>query len=611
MPAFDLIKETATVTGTGAITLSGAVAGYRTFSSVYSDGDIMTYVVRNTTDNTWEIGKGTYNTSGNTISRTTLKSSSTGSPISFGAGNFVVYNGICAEDLAVISNPVNSTSADGLTLTTSNTASSGNQKWSPRMSWIGSGWKTASTAAAQSVAFSAECQPVQSTTNPLGNWVLSSNVNGAGNTAVLTVSTAGDITMAAGKQLILNSTNYISGNNLQITLASSNGVTLTNGTGAGTLCSTNVTYGLQLVGNGGVGEFQVVNVGDSTTSNYERFVLRGASGNFTIGTEAGGTGTARGLTITTNGTTAITIDTSQTVTFPGRVIHSVAGAASAPALTLTGTPNTGNATTSYPLFYINIGVTQPTTLSTGGTIIGANGPSGFAGNYLAFHTNGGSVIARITSAGALNLAAGVTCTTFSGTTVSGTTFTSSTLTASNIVMSDGSKNLVSLAILTGTNGGTGVNNGSSTITLGGNLIVSGAFATTLTVTATTSVTLPTTGTLVSNSVATVFTKQQNFQTVALTDGASIAWDVATAQNASVTLGGNRTMAAPSNLVDGGTYTLRVTQDGSGTRTLAYNAVFKWPGGSAPVLSTAIGAIDILTFISNGTNLYGTIQKAFA
>ena len=54
-----------------------------------------------------------------------------------------------------------------------------------------------------------------------------------------------------------------------------------------------------------------------------------------------------------------------------------------------------------------------------------------------------------------------------------------------------------------TYGGTGVNNGSSTITLGGNLTLSGAFATTLTVTGATSVTLPTSGTLVNSAVATL------------------------------------------------------------------------------------------------------------
>lgn len=109
----------------------------------------------------------------------------------------------------------------------------------------------------------------------------------------------------------------------------------------------------------------------------------------------------------------------------------------------------------------------------------------------------------------------------------------------------------------------------------------------------------------------VYTAQQNFQTVGLTDGASIAWNLNTAQVASVTLGGNRTLANPTNLVNGGTYILRVTQDGTGTRTLAYGSAYKWAGGVAPVLSIVAGSVDILTFISDGTNMYGTIQKGFA
>jgi hypothetical protein len=110
---------------------------------------------------------------------------------------------------------------------------------------------------------------------------------------------------------------------------------------------------------------------------------------------------------------------------------------------------------------------------------------------------------------------------------------------------------------------------------------------------------------------TLFTRQQNFGAVALTDGSSIAWDLALAQVAKVTLAGNRTLAAPTNLVDGGTYILRVKQDATGSRTLAYNAVFKWPGGTAPVLSTAANSVDVLTFVSDGTNLYGVAQKGFA
>lgn len=98
----------------------------------------------------------------------------------------------------------------------------------------------------------------------------------------------------------------------------------------------------------------------------------------------------------------------------------------------------------------------------------------------------------------------------------------------------------------------------------------------------------------------------------LTDGATINWDVSVAQVAGVTLGGNRTMAAPTNIKAGGSYALFVTQDATGSRTLTWNSVFKWPGGVAPTLSTAPGAIDIITFLSkSGTNLYGVAQLAFA
>lgn len=102
-----------------------------------------------------------------------------------------------------------------------------------------------------------------------------------------------------------------------------------------------------------------------------------------------------------------------------------------------------------------------------------------------------------------------------------------------------------------------------------------------------------------------------FGTATLTDGATINWDVSTHDVAKVTLGGNRTMAAPTNLVDGHTYALRVIQDGTGSRTITWNSVFKWPDDTAPTLSTAAGAIDIITFVSDGTNLYGVVQNNFS
>lgn len=98
---------------------------------------------------------------------------------------------------------------------------------------------------------------------------------------------------------------------------------------------------------------------------------------------------------------------------------------------------------------------------------------------------------------------------------------------------------------------------------------------------------------------------------ALTDGATINWNVASGAFATVTLGGNRTLANPTNLLAGASYAVKVTQDGTGSRTLAYGSVYKWAGGVVPVLSTAASAVDILTFISDGTNMYGAAQKAYA
>ena len=107
------------------------------------------------------------------------------------------------------------------------------------------------------------------------------------------------------------------------------------------------------------------------------------------------------------------------------------------------------------------------------------------------------------------------------------------------------------------------------------------------------------------------TTQAYTATSTLTDAATIDWNVSGAQVAKVTLAGNRTMAAPTNLKDGATYILHVIQDGTGTRTITWNAVFKWPSGTAPTLTTTAAARDILTFVSDGTNLYGVANLAFA
>lgn len=108
---------------------------------------------------------------------------------------------------------------------------------------------------------------------------------------------------------------------------------------------------------------------------------------------------------------------------------------------------------------------------------------------------------------------------------------------------------------------------------------------------------------VAPGTATNFTAQQYFGNVALTDAATIAWAANTAQVATFTfVSTNRTMGAPTGLVNGGFYALAVIQN-AGSNTLSWNAVFKWANGVAPTLSTAAGAKDYFVFRSDGTNLY--------
>ena len=83
---------------------------------------------------------------------------------------------------------------------------------------------------------------------------------------------------------------------------------------------------------------------------------------------------------------------------------------------------------------------------------------------------------------------------------------------------------------------------------------------------------------------------------ALSDGATITIDMATACHHSVTLGGNRTFAAPSNQVVGQSGSIFITQDGTGSRTATFNGAFKFNGGTAPTLSTAAGAVDRIDYI---------------
>jgi hypothetical protein len=91
-----------------------------------------------------------------------------------------------------------------------------------------------------------------------------------------------------------------------------------------------------------------------------------------------------------------------------------------------------------------------------------------------------------------------------------------------------------------------------------------------------------------------------FPEATLTDGATITWDVSTAPVAKVTLGGNRTLSAPTNSATGQFISLLVIQDGTGSRTLTWNSAYEFASDTAPTLTTTASLGDLFTFRYNGT-----------
>ena len=125
--------------------------------------------------------------------------------------------------------------------------------------------------------------------------------------------------------------------------------------------------------------------------------------------------------------------------------------------------------------------------------------------------------------------------------------------------------------------------------------------TTFTTSSTTvNVTVPTTGT------GLAFDKAGYFTATALTSATSVSWDAGSNQSAVLVLGHNATMGAATNQANGGVYILKVTQNSS-PKTLSWNSNYKWPGNTAPVMTATAGAVDVFTFVSDGTYMYGSFS----
>ena len=87
-----------------------------------------------------------------------------------------------------------------------------------------------------------------------------------------------------------------------------------------------------------------------------------------------------------------------------------------------------------------------------------------------------------------------------------------------------------------------------------------------------------------------------------TDGATVTFNMATSNDHSVTLGGNRTLAV-SNVSTGQKFMLALTQDATGSRTVTWFSGISWAGGAAPTLTTTANKTDVLGFRCTGSGAY--------
>lgn len=99
MPLYaDRVQETTTTTGTGTVTLAGAVVGFRAFQDALTVGDRVHYCITDGTD--WEVGDGVLDTSTTLTRETVFSSSNSGALVNFAAGTKSVYVDLPAAGVA-------------------------------------------------------------------------------------------------------------------------------------------------------------------------------------------------------------------------------------------------------------------------------------------------------------------------------------------------------------------------------------------------------------------------------------------------------------------------------------------------------------------------------
>ena len=101
---------------------------------------------------------------------------------------------------------------------------------------------------------------------------------------------------------------------------------------------------------------------------------------------------------------------------------------------------------------------------------------------------------------------------------------------------------------------------------------------------------------VSLSAANTWTAGQRAEITTLTDGATVTPNLNDSNNYVLVLGGNRTIANPTNITAGQSGSIFITQDGTGSRTASWGSYWDWAAGTAPTLSTGASQVDRIDYI---------------